>query len=232
MDFDRPLIAATLLKRYKRFLADVRLEDGSLLTVHCPNTGAMTGCAEPERPVWLSVSDSKTRKYPHTWELVDTGQGMACIHSARANGVVAEAVEAGVIPALANYPELKREVKVAEGSRADLVLSGEGPRCIVEIKSVTLLQEAGVGVFPDAVSERARKHLAELQALVERGERAVIFFCVFHEGITEVRPARDIDPRYCQALESALDAGVEAMAWRAAISPEGIQLQCELPFRL
>jgi len=232
MKFDPPLITATLQRRYKRFLADVELESGEQLTAHCPNTGAMTGCAEPGSPVWLSVSDSKTRKYPHSWELVDTGHGMACIHSARANAVVEEAVNAGLIDTLNGYDSLRREVKYGEGSRADLLLEGEPGRCFVEVKSVTLRLEDGRGAFPDAVSERARKHLRELQAVAETGERAVIFFCVFHEGIERVVPARDIDPAYCAALESALAAGVEAMAWRADISPQGIELQRQLPFEL
>lgn len=232
MEFTGELIPATLLKRYKRFLADVRLEEGELLTVHCPNTGAMTGCAEPGSPIWLSLSDSKTRKYPHSWELVDTGQGMACIHSARANAVVREAVEQGRVPALAGYSQLRSEVKYGEGSRADLVLSGDGARCVIEVKSVTLLQDNNTGVFPDAVSERARKHLRELQSVVEAGERAVIFFCVLHEGIHSVGPARHIDPAYCLALEQALAAGVEAMAWSASVTPQALTLQRELPFQL
>ncbi|MEP5763391.1 MAG: DNA/RNA nuclease SfsA [Halieaceae bacterium] len=232
MQFPGPdLIAATLLRRYKRFLADVELADGRQLTVHCPNTGAMTGCAEPGSRVWLSLSDVKTRKYPHSWELVETEGGMACIHSARANAVVEEAIKVGKIPALAGYSGLKRELKYGQGSRADLVLSG-GPddaSCTIEVKSVTLLRDAGVGVFPDAVSERARKHLQELTGLAREGERAVIFFCVFHEGIQQVQPAFDIDPAYCEALQQALSAGVEAMAWRASIAPSGLHLQQELP---
>ena len=228
--FPSPLIRANLLRRYKRFLADVDLENGEQLTVHCPNTGAMTGCAEPGLTVWLSVSDSKTRKYPHTWELVETAHGMACIHSARANQVVAEAVAAGKIASLAGYPTLQREVKYGAGSRADLVLDGGGRRCVVEVKSVTLRLADGVGAFPDAVSERARKHLTELQSVVEAGDRAVIFFCVFHEGIRQVVPAGDIDPAYCRALAAALAAGVEAMAWAASITPEGISLDREIPF--
>ncbi len=229
MTFDS-LIAGTLLRRYKRFLADVELADGTQLTVHCPNTGAMTGCAEPGSPVWLSVSDSKTRKYPHTWELVDTAQGMACIHSARANRVVEEAIAAGTIDSLAGFRELRREVKYGEGSRADLQLDDpDRGRVTLEVKSVTLCRDDGIGVFPDAVSERARKHLAELTALARAGERAVIFFCVFHAGIEQVRPAWDIDPRYGEALLEALDAGVEAMAWAAEIAPTGIALVRELP---
>ena len=229
MNFDQ-LTPATLRRRYKRFLADVELADGELLTVHCPNTGAMTGCAEPGRPVWLSHSDSPTRKYPHTWELVDTGTGMACIHSARANRVVEEAVTAGRVDALARYTDVRREVKYGEGSRADLLLRREGaPDCYIEVKSVTLRRGAGEGAFPDAVSQRASKHLNELARLSREGLRAVIFFCVFHEGIGEVRPARDIDPAYGEAFDAALDAGVEAMAWGADISPAGICLSRELP---
>ncbi len=232
MTFDE-LIPATLLRRYKRFLADVELADGTRLTAHCPNTGAMTGCAEPGSPVWLSVSDSRTRKYPHTWELVDTAEGMACIHSARANRVVEEAIAGGRVESLGGYAELRREVRYGEGSRADLQL--EDPvhgRCTLEVKSVTLCQAAGDGVFPDAVSERARRHLRELQQLAEAGERAVIFFCVFHAGIQRVKPAWDIDPAYAEALLAATAAGVEAMAWAADISPRGIELARELPVEL
>ena len=232
MTFDH-LIPATLEKRYKRFLADVVLADGTALTVHCPNTGAMTGCAEPGSPVWLSVSDSKTRKYPHTWELVQTGQGMACIHSARANAVVAEAVEAGQVPALAGYSSLRREVRYGEGSRADLFLADpDRGECTIEVKSVTLCIDGGVGVFPDAVSERARRHLEELAGVVASGHRAAIFFCVFHAGIECVQPAWDIDPAYCEALLAAVDAGVEPLAWKADISPAGMVLERELPVEL
>ncbi len=231
MEFPSKLVPARLIKRYKRFLADVALESGEQTTVHCPNTGAMSGCAEPGRSIWLSVSDSKTRKYPHTWELIDTGAGMACIHSARANSVVSEAVESGLVTALGGYSSLQREVKYGAGSRADMVLAGEGVRCVVEVKSVTLLQSDGTGAFPDAISTRARKHLQELQAVVESGERAVIFFCVFHQGIQRVVPARDIDPAYAEALETALQAGVEAMAWSAQVTPAGISLRREIPFQ-
>jgi sugar fermentation stimulation protein A len=232
LEFPSELIPGRLLKRYKRFLADVELDSGEQITVHCPNTGAMSGCAVPGSRVWLSVSDSKTRKYPHTWELVDTGQGMACIHSVRANAVVAEALECGLVAALQGYPTLRREVKYGQGSRADFVLEGEAGRCVVEVKAVTLLLADDTGAFPDAVSERARKHLRELQTVAESGERAVIFFCVFHQGIGRVLPARDIDPAYCEALEAALAAGVEAMAWSAQLAPSGITLQREIPFQL
>ena len=195
------LLEGRLLRRYKRFLADVELASGELITVHCPNTGAMTGCAEPGSRVWLSRSDVKTRKYPHTWELVATDQGMACIHSAKANTVVREAFVAGQIPGFEDYPEISTEVKYAQGSRADLLLQGERGRVFVEVKSVTLCRGGGLGVFPDAVSDRARKHLYALQSIVDKKTRALLLFCSFHQGISHVSAAGDIDPKcgihYC-----------------------------------
>jgi len=231
MQFDS-LLEGRLLRRYKRFLADVELPGGEIITVHCPNTGAMTGCAEAGARVWLSLSDSKTRKYAHTWELVETSRGMACIHSARANRVVREAVVAGRIPGFGDYPDIRTEVKYGEGSRVDLLLEGDAGRVFVEVKSVTLCREGGRGAFPDAVSERGRKHLQALQAVRDRATRAVLFFCVFHQGINSVSAAGDIDPRYRDALQQAMAAGVEVLAWRASISPQGIDLSQALPFSL
>ncbi len=229
MEFASDLVRGTLIKRYKRFLADVTLDSGETITVHCPNTGAMTGCAEPGWPVWLSRSDSKTRKYPHTWELVQTDMGMACIHSAKANSVVHEAVSAGQIAELAEFDELRSEVKYGEGSRADLLLQG-ATDCYVEVKSVTLCREQGLGVFPDAVSTRARKHLQELQKVVESGQRAVIFFCAFHTGVETVGAAADIDPAYAESLRQAVAAGVEALACGVDIDPDsGIKFDRMLP---
>lgn len=226
------LVQGRLLRRYKRFLADVELASGEIITAHCPNTGAMTGCAEPGSRVWLSVSDSKTRKYPHTWELVETANGLACVHSASANRVVEEAFREGRIPGFAPYPEIRREVKYGTGSRADLLLEGEGGRVFVEVKSVTLCREGGQGVFPDAVSERGRKHIRELQEIVGPGTRAILFFCVYHCGVNRVSAAGDIDPKYRDALGEALEAGLEVLAWGADISPAGIELARPLPFSL
>jgi len=231
MRFDQ-LIEGELLRRYKRFLADVKLDSGETITVHCPNTGAMTGCAEPGSRVWLSVSESKTRKYPHTWEMVQTGQGMACIHSARANGVVEEAFSQGLVGGFESYTEIRREVKYGDKSRADLLLQGDNGQVFVEVKSVTLCRAGGQGVFPDAVSERGRKHIKELQAAIGQRTRCVLFFCVFHSGIDRVSAARDIDPKYRVALAEALDNGLEVMAWKTAISPAGIALLEQLPFTL
>lgn len=229
MQYDK-LVEGILLKRYKRFLADVELPSGEVITAHCPNTGAMTGCAEPGARVWLSVSDSKTRKYPHTWELVETSRGMACIHSAKANTVVREAFEAGLIPGFEDYPEIRSEVKYGEGSRIDLLLSGEAGQVFVEVKSVTLCTDGGWGLFPDAVSDRGRKHLNELAAVARGKDRAVMFFCVFHAGVEGVSAAGEIDPKYRDAMIAAHDAGLEVLAWRADIGPSGVTLLAPLPF--
>ncbi len=224
------LIEGRLIRRYKRFLADVELADGGTLTVHCPNTGAMTGCAEPGSRVWLSRSDSATRKYPHTWELVETAQGLACIHSARANKVVRQAIETGLVPAFADYPEIRSEVKYGEGSRADLVLAGPGGEVYIEVKSVTLCREGGWGAFPDAVSTRGARHLRELAAVRGPNTRAVMFFCAFHTGVERVCTAGDIDPAYREALMAAQAAGVEVMAWGVRIEDGEIQLDRALSF--
>ena len=226
------LTEGRLLRRYKRFLADVELPGGEVLTAHCPNTGAMTGCTPEGARVWLSRSDSKTRKYPHTWELVETPAGMACIHSARANAVVREGFEQGVLAGFESYPELRSEVKYGEGSRADLLLEGSAGRVFVEVKSVTLWREGGVGAFPDAVSERGRKHIRELQSVLAPDTRSLLLFCVFHQGIERVCAAGDIDPAYRDALAQAMAAGLEVQAWRAEISPGELRLSERLPFSL
>lgn len=226
------LIQGTLLRRYKRFLADVELPGGKVITAHCPNTGAMTGCAEPGARVWLSTSTAKTRKYPQTWELVETAQGMACIHSARANQVVREAFVAGRIPGFESYTDILPEVKYGQGSRVDLLLQGPAGRVFVEVKSVTLCREGGQGAFPDAVSERGRRHIEELQEVVAEDTRALLFFCVFHTGVKTVCAAGDIDSRYRDALGQAMTAGLEVLAWSTDISTAGLKLDRALPFTL
>ncbi|MDH4039320.1 MAG: DNA/RNA nuclease SfsA [Gammaproteobacteria bacterium] len=231
MRFDR-LLQGRLLRRYKRFLADVEMPGGQVVTAHCPNTGAMTGCAEPGSRVWLSTSAVKTRKYPHTWELVETASGMACIHSARANTVVREAFAAALLPGFEGYKDIRAEVKYGQGSRADLLLQGPAGRVYVEVKSVTLCRGKGQGAFPDAVSERGRKHLGELRSVLAPDTRAVLFFCVFHTGVNAVSAAGDIDPAYRDALADAQAAGVEVLAWGADISTAGINLARALPFTL
>lgn len=226
-----PLVKARLIKRYKRFLADVILESGEQVTVHCPNTGAMTGCAEPGSKVWLSTSDNPKRKYSNTWELVQTPENyMACIHSAKANDLVKEAIEAGVIKELQGYDSIRTEVKYGkEKSRIDLFLERDAQQCYIEVKSVTLLLDDSLGVFPDAVSDRGRKHLRELIEMVQQGHRAVLFFCVQHTGIKRVAPADAIDQKYGDTFREAIAAGVEVLAYQADISPELICLHKPLP---
>ncbi len=226
-----PLIEGRLIKRYKRFLADIALPDGREITAHCPNTGAMTGCAEPGWRVWLSSSDNPKRKYAQTWELVENDGGdLACVHSVKANALVREAIEEGVIQELQGYESLKTEVKFgAENSRADLLLERPGEQCFVEVKSVTLKLDDGLGIFPDAVSERGRKHLRELIAVKQQGLRAVLLFCVQHSGIERVAPADSVDPRYAETFREALAAGVEVLAYRANLSVDEISLEQALP---
>lgn len=231
MQFDN-LIEGRLVRRYKRFLADVELDDGRVITAHCPNTGAMTGCAEPGARVWLSTSSSSTRKYPQTWELVATGYGMACIHSARANQVVREGFANGAIPGFERYGDIRSEVKYGRGSRVDLLLEGPRGRVFVEVKSVTLYRDGGRGAFPDAVSERGRRHIEELQQVLLGGDRAVLFFCAFHSGIRAVSAAGDIDPRYRDTLGLAIVAGLEVLAWGVDVSVGGLKLAGALPFSL
>lgn len=225
------LISATLIKRYKRFLADVVLDSGEALTVHCPNTGAMTGCAEPGVQVWLSTSKNPKRKYAHTWELLQTASGdMVCIHSALANTIVREAIEADHIAELNGYDQLRSEVRFGqESSRVDFVLQRDQSLCYVEVKCVTLVTKEGLGLFPDAKSERGQKHLRELMAIVSQGHRAVLLFCVQHLGVDRVAPADKIDPEYGRLLREALACGVEVYAYATHINPQGICLADSLP---
>lgn len=224
MQFPSPLIEGRLIRRYKRFLADVVLPDGSDVIAHCPNTGSMLGCQPDHARVWLTSSDNPKRKLKYTWELVETTPGqLACINTARPNAQAREAVDAGRIEALAGYAHCRSEVRYgAENSRIDLHLSGhaELADAWVEVKNVTLCED-GLGLFPDAVTTRGQKHLRELMAQAEAGERAVLLFCVNHTGITEVRPADRIDPAYGALLREAVARGVEVMAWQADLAVAG-----------
>ncbi|MGQ9425782.1 DNA/RNA nuclease SfsA [Gilvimarinus sp. F26214L] len=228
---------ATFLRRYKRFLADVRLEDGREITVHCPNTGAMTNCLVPNSPCWISESHNTKRKYPHTWEIATTPCGnMAGINTNRANHLVQDAIRAGLVHQLEGYRSLASEVRYgSESSRIDLLLEDHpnrpGQRCYVEVKNVTFGFPDGRGLFPDAVSARASKHLRELMAVAEEGHRAVLFFCVQHSGIEWVEAAQEVDPAYAEGVQEALARGVEVIAYRAKFSDRSIMLDREVPFR-
>lgn len=228
------LVSGTLERRYKRFLADVVLDVGGRVTVHCPNTGAMLGCDEPGSRVWLSVSDNPRRKYAHTWELVEvSGGAMVGINSSRANRIVGAALETGLIRELADYSVVRSEVRYGENSRVDFLLQDDRrPDCFVEVKSVTLADGEGTGLFPDARSIRGTRHLRELMAKRESGSRAVNLFCVQRADVERVTPADDIDPDYGQALREAAEAGVELLAWVCALSPEEIRLVHSVPVLL
>jgi sugar fermentation stimulation protein A len=232
MRFPDPLVGARLSKRYKRFLADVTLDDGTALTAHCPNTGSMLGCQLPGSRVWLSRSDNPKRKYAYTWELVELDGGVLVgINTGRSNALVREAIESGVIGELGGYDEIRAEVRYGnENSRADFLLSGGDGDCYVEVKNVTAAVEDGVALFPDAISTRGTKHLRELMGVVrEAGKRAVLCFCVQRTDVDEVRPADDIDPDYGRTLREALGAGVEVIAYRAEMRPEAVVLAERIP---
>ncbi|UPR47972.1 DNA/RNA nuclease SfsA [Vibrio cyclitrophicus] len=238
MHFNPPLESATLIKRYKRFLTDIQLPDGSERTIHCANTGAMTGCATPGNTVWYSTSDNAKRKYPNSWEISETEKGhRICVNTARANQLAVEAIENGTIVELLGYNALRTEVKYgSENSRIDILLEdNEKPPCYIEVKSVTLLDEQetsskGQGFFPDAVTTRGQKHLRELTEMVESGNRAVLLFTVLHSGIEKVSAAHHIDAKYSLLLKQAQDAGVEVLCYKAELSSTQIQLKQAVEF--
>lgn len=238
MKFDSPLVEARLLRRYKRFLADVRLPNGHELTVHCANTGAMTGCAPAGARVWLSRSDNSKRKYPYSWQLVEVASDvLACINTALTNKLVAEALAEGKIAELAEYDVCHSEVRYGdERSRIDFLLSHSeshqqhaSPPAYVEVKHVTLSLQPGLGSFPDAVTKRGQKHLRELIQQVRQGYRAVLVFIIMRTDVTLVQPEDAIDRDYGQLLRQAVAQGVEVIAYAADISPQQIRLSHAIP---
>ena len=227
MRFQPQLTPGILLQRYKRFLADVELADGQVITAHCPNTGSMLGCQDPGARVWLSRSNKAGRKYPWTWELVESDGAMVGINTSRTNGIVAEALIERRISKLSDYTELRREVTAPGGrrSRIDFLLSGSGlPDYFLEVKNVTAAVAAGVALFPDAVSERASRHVRELEEMMSEGYRCGLLFCVQREDVDVVEPADQIDPVYGQVLRQAAESGVDVMAWGARVSEQEVQL--------
>ncbi len=231
MRFETPLQEAILLRRYKRFLADVRLPDGEMRTVHTPNTGSMLGCAEPGCRVWIRDSGNPARKYPWSWEISETPSGvMVGVNTLLSNRLVQEGIDAGVVEALGGYETIQREVRYGkERSRVDLMLETPGKeRCYVEIKNVTAAEE-GIAFFPDAPTVRGIKHLRELAEMVKKGNRAVLLFCVQREDVLAVRPADHIDPDYGHMLRTAAAEGVEILAYRARVTRREIRLEIPIP---
>jgi len=229
MQFPDPLRRATLIRRYKRFLADVRFDDGEEVTAHIANPGAMTGLAEPGLEVWLSPARNPARKLKWSWELARIDERLVGVNTAWPNTIVTEAIEAGAIAALSGYAKLRREVKYGENSRVDILLGDDTrPDCYVEVKNVHLKRALGAE-FPDAVTKRGTKHLVELSAMVAAGHRAVMVYLVQREDCDDFRLAGDIDPTYAKAFAAALDAGVEALCYACQLSTEAITLDRPLP---
>jgi len=230
--FASRLVEGRLIRRYKRFLADIQLP-GEVITASCPNTGSMMGVADPGSRVWLSEHDSPTRKYRHTWELVEVPGAkpvLVGINTSRPNALVAEAIASGAIPELAGYAAVRREVAFGEeGSRIDFVLEGEAGPCYLEVKNVTAAASKGVALFPDCVSERGARHLRELTRLKAVGLRPVQLYCVQRGDVDEVRPADGIDHEYGRTLREAIAAGVEVLAYRARVTPEEIRIADRIP---
>jgi sugar fermentation stimulation protein A len=231
MQFPEKLIRGTLVQRYKRFLADVRLPNGDIVTAHCTNTGSMLGCKAPGSAVYISLSPNKGRKLPYTWEMIQVRRIWVGINTMHPNKLVAEAIAAGAIPELCGYQSIRREVKVNTHSRLDLCLEGSSGCCFVEVKNVTVSID-GAAAFPDAISERATKHLKELMRLKRKGHRAAVFFVVQRGDCEYFRPADEIDAEYGRWLRRAVRAGVEALPYQAKVTPRGIVLTRRLPTRL
>lgn len=231
MKFNSPLVFGTLIKRYKRFLADVTLKTGEIITAACPNTGAMLGLNQPGSAVWLSRSESPTRKYPHTWELVEIpGLGLIGVNTGNPNRIAVEAITAGLLPELTGYPALRQEVNYGKNSRIDILLEGEDrPPCYVEVKNAHLFRQPGLVEFPDCVTERGTKHLVELGHMVKSGARAAMLYLVQAEFPRNFSLAADLDPNYLQAFREARKAGVEAFALCCKVTTTDITACRALP---
>jgi sugar fermentation stimulation protein A len=237
MKFAAPLISGTLVQRYKRFLCDVKLASGETITATCPNTGSMMGLTAPGCKVWLSESDSPTRKYRHTWEMIETdigkGPTLVGINTNHPNAIVTESIEAKKIAGLKGFGSLRREVKYGANSRIDILLEGgdRGSTCYVEIKNVHLMRTAGLAEFPDSKTERGVKHLEELANMVAEGHRAVMLYLVQRQDATRFDLARDVDPLYAATYLKAKAAGVEMLAYRCRVRPEEIALDKEIEIK-
>ncbi|KAA0016053.1 DNA/RNA nuclease SfsA [Salinicola corii] len=236
------LLPGILLRRYKRFLADIELEDGREVVAHCPNTGSMRAVNVPGCRVWVSPSTNPARKLSWTWELIELPDGtggfdLVSVHTGRANALVEEALRGGFVPELAGFVELKREASV-EGARLDFRLrEAQGRDTFVEVKQVTLKESDGHGYFPDSVSERGSRHLEVLAQLVAQGHRGVLLFCAAHTGIDDVAPATHLDPVYARTLQAVAERGVEVLAYGCRVTrvqgrPVAMELARRLPVDL
>ena len=232
MKFEKPLIEGILLKRYKRFLADIKLDNGQYITAHCPNSGSMKTCKEPGWKVLVSESNNPNRKLKYTWEMVHNGKCWIGINTQIPNKVAREAIQNGVVPELIGYDKIQSEVKYGKNSRIDILLSGNKGTCYVEVKNVTLVEADGYYKFPDAVTERGHKHLYELLEMVKTGHRAVMLYVVQRSDGTTFKPADHIDPEYASALKEVHQQGVEILVYQADVSPAEIKLNSAISFSL
>jgi sugar fermentation stimulation protein A len=237
MLFETPLVSGRLVQRYKRFLADVVLDTGEAVTATCPNTGSMMGLVAPGSRVWLSTSDSPTRKYRHTWEMVeaDLGKGphLVGINTNHPNKLVAEAISAGKVKGLGDYPLFRREVKYGKNSRIDILLEcANKGLCYVEVKNVHMMRKAGLAEFPDSVTERGAKHLVEMSDMVRAGHRAIMVYLIQRSDAKSLTFAGDVDPKYVAAFKLAAAAGVEAIALRCRVSPTEIAVEKAVPLKV
>lgn len=221
-----------MIKRYKRFLVDVELADGTILTAHCPNTGSMRGCLTAGNPVMLSTSDNPKRKYPHSLEMIQVNGFWVGINTNRTNHLVREAIDNGVVSEFASVDSVQPEVTVSGKSRLDFLLCSGETKIYVEVKNCTLVEDEGAALFPDAVTSRGTKHLLELAELKKKGHRAVIFFCVQRMDGRFFSPAAHIDPLYAETLRKVIGQGVEVVAYQAKVSPEEIRVSHSLPVRV
>ncbi|HRK96350.1 MAG TPA: DNA/RNA nuclease SfsA [Rhodospirillales bacterium] len=233
MRFAAPLIPGTLLRRYKRFLADVALPDGTVVTAHCPNSGSMLSVDVSGAEVWLSPAPGRGRKLAYTWELIRLGGCLVGINTARPNALAAEAIAAGAIAELAGYETVRREIRCGPSSRIDLLLeAADRPKCFVEVKNVTLQRpnRPGLVEFPDCVTARGVKHLVDLATAVADGHRAAMLFLAQREDGDVFAIADDLDPAYAAALVTAMAAGVEVLCYRCALSLDEIRVADRLAF--
>lgn len=226
------LIPGTLIKRYKRFLADVKLQSGTVVTAHCPNTGSMHGCSEPGRPVYMSLHDNPKRKLKYTWELIEMPTSLVGINTLVPNRLVSESANAGLIPELSGYETVQREVVIGIHSRIDLMLAnGNHDLCYIEIKNCTLVDKT-VALFPDAVTSRGLKHITELEALAVSGYRCVMFYLIQRMDAEMFKPADHIDSDYGKGLRRAVKKGIEILAYDVCLDLTGIQLNRKIPHEL
>ncbi len=231
MLFDQQLIPAILVRRYKRFLADVELANGELLTVHCPNSGSMQGCSEAGSPVMISRSDNPGRKYPHTLEMVQAGTVWVGINTSLTNKLVREALEKNVVKELGKLDSIIQEVKTSARTRLDFLLERKGKQIYLEVKNCSLAENMAA-MFPDAVTARGTKHLHELVSLKQKGCMAAVLFCVQRGDTDCFMPAYHIDPVYAEALKKVASEGVMVLAYQADVTPREITIVKKLPVNL